>query len=123
MNPKMFKGYVLSILGGAVLIAAAMLVLFNWGPQVEVRLFWASYSNVSLGLTMLISAVVGVCMYFTTRWMISGIWALFKGRRRQEQVRREARSQRRREEKASERNISEPAEKERPSEAAGGKPS
>ena len=75
---------------GLVIIAATMLVLFNSGPTVEVRVFNWAFKDVSLGVVMVISGLVGAFVLLTMKWLVIGIWAIFKGRRQQGKVREEA---------------------------------
>jgi uncharacterized integral membrane protein len=90
MNSNKSRGYLLTIFSGLVIIAAAMLVLFNSGPTVEIRLFNYVLYDVSLGLVMVVSGLVGAFVLQTIKWLVVGIWAIFKGRREDNRVQREA---------------------------------
>ncbi|MFP4054384.1 MAG: lipopolysaccharide assembly protein LapA domain-containing protein [Phycisphaerae bacterium] len=90
MNNNKSKGYLLTIFSGLVIIAAAMLVLFNSGPTVEIRLFNYVLYDVSLGLVMVVSGLVGAFVLLTVKWLVIGIWAIFKGRREDNRVHRQA---------------------------------
>jgi uncharacterized membrane protein YgcG len=99
MTNNLVKGYVLTILGAVVLVAAAMIVLFNSGPVVDVRLFNFAFEKVSLGTVMVVSGLVGAFVLFTTKYMVIGIWSLWKGRREKQRVENKARKLSEREEK------------------------
>lgn len=99
MNNNLAKGYALTILGALVLIAAAMVVLFNSGPVVDVRLFNFAFEDVSLGIVMVISGLVGAFVLIMAKYMVIGIWSLWKGRREQQRVNKQARRINEREQK------------------------
>ncbi len=99
MNNNLAKGYALTILGALVLAAAAMIVLFNSGPVVDVRLFNFAFQDVSLGVVMVISGLAGAFVLLMAKYMVVGIWSLWKGRREQQRVEKQARKMSDREDK------------------------
>ncbi len=91
MNNNLAKGYALTIIGALVLAAAAMIVLFNSGPVVEVRLFNFAFQDVSLGVVMVLSGLAGAFVLLMAKYMVVGIWSLWKGRREKQRVEKQAR--------------------------------
>ncbi len=91
MNNNLAKGYALTIIGALVLAAAAMIVLFNSGPVVDVRLFNFAFQDVSLGVVMVVSGLAGAFVLLMAKYMVVGIWALWKGRREKQRIEKQAR--------------------------------
>lgn len=92
MNVQSVKGYVLVILSGLVILAAALLVILQWGNPAEFSLYGKNYSiskqedggatgGVNTALLMLCSAAGGLLLFWTAKVMIRGIGALRRGRK------------------------------------------
>ena len=79
MNTISIKGYVAVILSGLVILAAAVLVLFQWGNFCDISLYGKN-TKYNTGMTMLLSAVGGLLIYHLTRMLIWGIKAISKGK-------------------------------------------
>ena len=93
MSFKSFKGYVLTILSGAVLLAVVVLVTLQWGQRASFSLYGKPYDlhlvegritgGVNTSLLMLLSGL-GALVVVAMGWvLVYGIRVLLNSRRRQ----------------------------------------
>ena len=85
MNASIFKGYVLIIFSGLVLLAAAILAVLQWGNYGQFSLYGKNLNRASTLAVMLASAAGGVVVLYLSKVMYHGIRSLLKGRRQQRQ--------------------------------------
>ena len=85
MNLNLFKGYVLVVLSGLVILAAAILVALQWGNRGDFSLYGKNIPDASTAVVVLTSAAGGVVLLYLAKVMARGISALRKGRREQRQ--------------------------------------
>lgn len=90
MSVKRVKGTVLVVISGAVILAAGLLVILQWGNPAEFSLYGKNYSirfqedgktaagGVNTGLLMVFSAAGGVLVFWMAKVLIGGIGALRK---------------------------------------------
>jgi hypothetical protein len=90
MSVKRVKGTVLVVVSGAVILAAGLLIVLQWGNPAEFSLYGKNYSirvqedgktateGVNTGLLMLCSAAGGVLLLWMTKVLLRGIGALRK---------------------------------------------
>jgi len=93
MKLSTLKGYVFVVVAGLVALAAAVLVVLQWGRISELSLYGYEYrilviddklkGGVNTALLMLLSAVGGVLVLLVARVLISGVRAIRRGRRQQ----------------------------------------
>lgn len=87
MNLNIFKGYVLIVLSGLVILAAVVLVALQWGNRGNFSLYGKNIPDASTAVVVLASAAGGVVLLSLAKVMARGISALRKGRREQRQRR------------------------------------
>lgn len=93
MSVKRVKGTVLVVISGAVILAAGVLVILQWGNPAEFSLYGKNYSirfqedgktatgGVNTGLLMVCSAAGGLLMFWMAKVLLGGIVALRKARK------------------------------------------
>jgi uncharacterized integral membrane protein len=86
MNLNLLKGYVLVILSGAVILAAAILVTLQWGNKTRFSLYGKNIDDANTLVVMVGSAVAGVVLLFMIKMMIRGMLALRRGHRQRLQA-------------------------------------
>ncbi|RPI64006.1 MAG: hypothetical protein EHM48_01525 [Planctomycetaceae bacterium] len=79
MNFKLYKGWVIVVVCGAILLAGAVLVFMNWGDTCKPHVFTKTVDDVSIGLLMLLSAVGGAVMHYAAKFFWSGVKTLRAG--------------------------------------------
>lgn len=96
MSVKRVKGTVLVVVSGAVILAAGVLIVLQWGNPAEFSLYGKNYSirfqedgktateGVNTGLLMLCSAAGGVLVFWMTKVLLGGIGALRKASKESE---------------------------------------
>lgn len=85
MNTTLVKGYVLTIVSGLLIAAAAVLVVLQWGNAANFSLYGKNIANANTALLMLASAAGGITMVWLAKMLLAGIRALRKGRSAQRQ--------------------------------------
>jgi len=93
MNWQMIKGYLAAIFSGGLLIAAAVLVFFQWANVSEFSLYGYGYDIMSEGnryaggvntaLLVMCSAVAGIAALYLVRLLLYGLGNIRGGRKRQ----------------------------------------
>lgn len=96
MSVKRIKGIVLVVISGAVILAAGLLIVLQWGNQAEFSLYGKNYSirfqedgktatgGVNTGMLMLCSAAGGLLMFWMAKLLLRGVGALRKARKEAE---------------------------------------
>lgn len=77
-----FKGYVLVVVCGLVLLAATLLVVLQWGNQADFSLYGMNVKVNTAGV-IIVSAVSAVAAIVLARLFWYGVQCLRKGRREQ----------------------------------------
>ena len=95
MTLRTLKGYVMVILSGLLLSAAALLVILQWGRVSGFSLFGYPYEilvmdgkvkgGVNTALLMIISAVCGILAVLLVKMLVAGSLILRKRHRQEEQ--------------------------------------
>ncbi len=84
MNVNLLKGYVLVVLSGLILLAAALLVILQWGNQAKLSLYGKNVEVNTFAL-VLCSAAGGIVIVFLCWVFVRGLRSLLKGRRKEKQ--------------------------------------
>jgi len=85
-----FKGYILVIVGGSALLAAATFTALQWGGRSTFSAYGPDVTTRTVWL-VLGSAAGGLLVYWMGRMMIRGVRILWKVRREQQRALAEAR--------------------------------
>jgi ABC-type branched-subunit amino acid transport system permease subunit len=85
-----FKGYVFVILSGFVLLVATVFVVLQWGSQSSFSLFGPEV-QVRTIYFVLVSAAMGVVVWWMARLMVCGAGILWRARREEQKARSEVR--------------------------------
>ncbi len=81
-----FKGFFFLISGGLVIVAAAVLILFQWGNTARFSLYGKNIDNANTALLMALSALGGITLLLMFWLVLLGIKALRRaGRQTSEQ--------------------------------------
>lgn len=91
MSFRTFKGYVLVVFSGALLLIAALLVILQWGKRAQFSLFGYPYDiilvedrlqgGINTALMMIFSAIGGVVIVLLCRVFFSGLRVLRSSQR------------------------------------------
>lgn len=87
-----FKGYVLTIIGGLLLLICLIFVSLQGALTSEVSLFGYKFKEANTALVVLASAAGGVLMVYVLRLFFKGVWILHKIRSARETPARQAAS-------------------------------
>ena len=85
MKFSTFKGYVLVIVSGLVVLAALLLVVLQWG-NTSVFSLYGKNVEANTGLLVILSAVGGVVVMFMTKALFHGALILRKARRKPDET-------------------------------------
>ena len=75
------KSYVLTILSGIVLLAGVLLVILQWGNVSDFSLYGKNV-RVNTALLMVASVAGGAVLWWMIKWLIAGVSAIRKARKR-----------------------------------------
>ena len=81
MSYRIVQGYILVVVTGVVLLAAAVLIVLQWGNAASFSLYGKNLSGVNTALLMLCSAAGGIALWWCVRWMFRGVRQIVRGRR------------------------------------------
>jgi len=79
MNYRTFRGYVQAVVSGLVILAAALLVVLQWG-NVSAFSLYGKNTQLNTGVLMLCSLAGGVVLYWLVRAFLRGALAIRRGR-------------------------------------------
>lgn len=81
MNVNVFKGCVLVVFSGLIILAGVLLAALQWGNTGNFSLYGKNIPDARMWLVMVCSAAGGILLVLMVRVLIRGIAALRRGRR------------------------------------------
>ncbi|MDY6913358.1 MAG: hypothetical protein SVT52_02725 [Planctomycetota bacterium] len=80
MNYQNVKGTAYVVLSGIVLLAIVLLVILQWGNNSDFSLYGKNV-QANTAVLMVLSAVGGFVLWWTAKWMITGVGIMRLARR------------------------------------------
>ena len=88
MSTQTFKGYVLTVLCGLVILAAAIFIILQWAVTAEYSLYGKFMKTKTLWL-LLAAVVAGPILLWICRLFFRGVGILYRSRRAEARERRQ----------------------------------